>query len=78
MLDHLAIQCADVTASAAFYDAVLAALGGARVLDFGEVIGFGLNEMPDFWIGPRMSGSGFPTATTSKPSATSPSRRPGG
>jgi catechol 2,3-dioxygenase-like lactoylglutathione lyase family enzyme len=59
MLDHLAIQCADVTASAAFYDAVLAALGGARVLDFGEVIGFGLNEMPDFWIGPRMSGSGF-------------------
>lgn len=59
MLDHLAIQCADVTASAAFYDAVLAALGGARVLDFGEVIGFGLPERPDFWIGPRMSGSGF-------------------
>jgi catechol 2,3-dioxygenase-like lactoylglutathione lyase family enzyme len=59
MLDHLAIQCADVSASAAFYDAVLAALGGARVLDFGEVIGFGRPEMPDFWIGPRMSGSGF-------------------
>jgi catechol 2,3-dioxygenase-like lactoylglutathione lyase family enzyme len=59
MLDHLAIQCADVAASAAFYDAVLAPLGGARVLDFGEVIGFGQAGTPDFWIGPRMSGSGF-------------------
>ena len=29
MLDHLSIQCADVAASAAFYDAVLAPLGGA-------------------------------------------------
>jgi catechol 2,3-dioxygenase-like lactoylglutathione lyase family enzyme len=28
MLDHLSIQCADVAASATFYDAVLAALGG--------------------------------------------------
>jgi hypothetical protein len=30
MLDHLSIQCADVHASAAFYDATLSALG-ARV-----------------------------------------------
>ncbi|HZC63921.1 MAG TPA: hypothetical protein VE464_19950 [Streptosporangiaceae bacterium] len=37
MLDHIAIQCADVLASAAFYDAVLAPLGGGRVMDFGEV-----------------------------------------
>lgn len=27
MLDHLGIQCADMTASAAFYDAALAPLG---------------------------------------------------
>jgi len=40
MLDHLSIQCADVAASATFYDAVLAPLGGRRVMDFGEVIGF--------------------------------------
>ncbi len=39
MLDHLSIQCAHLPASAAFYDAVLGALGAARVLDFGEVIG---------------------------------------
>jgi catechol 2,3-dioxygenase-like lactoylglutathione lyase family enzyme len=31
VLDHLSIQCADLPASAAFYDAVLAPLGGARV-----------------------------------------------
>src|SRR3970040_2102963 len=59
MLDHLSIQCADVTASTAFYDAVLAPLGGGRVMDFGEVIGFGVAPKPDFWIGPRASGEGF-------------------
>jgi catechol 2,3-dioxygenase-like lactoylglutathione lyase family enzyme len=58
MLDHLSIQCADVPASAAFYDAVLAPIGGRRVLDFGEVVGFG-TDRPDFWIGPRRTGEGF-------------------
>src|SRR6266498_5099675 len=52
MLDHLSIQCDDVTANAAFYDAVLAPLGAARVMDFGEVVGFGLAGRPSFWIGP--------------------------
>jgi catechol 2,3-dioxygenase-like lactoylglutathione lyase family enzyme len=52
MLDHLSIQVADVAASAAFYDAVLPAVGGGRILDFGEVIGFGVGQKPDFWIGP--------------------------
>ena len=59
MLDHLAIQCADVTASATFYDAVLAPIGGNRVLEFGPVIGFGVPPMPDFWIGPHQTGEGF-------------------
>jgi catechol 2,3-dioxygenase-like lactoylglutathione lyase family enzyme len=59
MLDHLSIQCADVAASAAFYDTVLATLGGSRVMDFGEVIGFGVAGKPSFWIGPRTSGEGF-------------------
>ncbi len=53
MIDHVSIQCADVTASAAFYDAVLAPLGGTRVMDFGEVIGFGIAPRPVFWIGPQ-------------------------
>jgi len=59
VLDHLSIQCADPAASAAFYDAVLATLGGRRLLDFGQVIGFGIPPKPDFWIGPRTSGDGF-------------------
>lgn len=59
MLDHLSIQCADVAASAAFYDSVLAPLGGRRVMDFGEVIGFGTDGQPDFWIGPQATGGGF-------------------
>jgi catechol 2,3-dioxygenase-like lactoylglutathione lyase family enzyme len=59
MLDHLSIQCSDVAASARFYDAVLAPLGGARVMDFGTVIGYGHAPKPDFWIGPHDSGEGF-------------------
>jgi hypothetical protein len=59
MLDHLSIQCADVAASATFYDAVLPPLGGRRVMDFGEVIGFGMPPRPGFWIGPRTVGEGF-------------------
>ena len=59
MIDHLSIQCADVAASAAFYDAVLPVLGGARVMDFGEVIGYGVPPRPEFWIGPRATGEGF-------------------
>ena len=58
MLDHLSIQCADVPSSAAFYDTVLAPVGGKRVLDFGGVIGFG-TDLPDFWLGPRTTGEGF-------------------
>jgi catechol 2,3-dioxygenase-like lactoylglutathione lyase family enzyme len=59
MLDHLSIQCADVAASAVFYDAVLAPLGGKRVMEFEDVIGFGVPPKPDFWIGPRATGDGF-------------------
>lgn len=59
MLDHLSIQCADVAASAAFYDVVLAPLGGVRVMDFGDVVGYGVPPMPDFWISAWDSGEGF-------------------
>jgi catechol 2,3-dioxygenase-like lactoylglutathione lyase family enzyme len=59
MIDHLALQCTDVAASAAFYDAVLAAVGGRRVMDFGEVVGYGAGDAPDFWLGPHQTGEGF-------------------
>jgi catechol 2,3-dioxygenase-like lactoylglutathione lyase family enzyme len=59
MLDHVSVQCADVAASAGFYDAVLGPLGGARVMDFGTVVGFGTDGKPDFWLGPQQTGTGF-------------------
>jgi catechol 2,3-dioxygenase-like lactoylglutathione lyase family enzyme len=59
MLDHLSIQVSDPAASAAFYDAVLAPLGGVRVMEFGAVIGYGVPPFPDFWISPHDSGEGF-------------------
>lgn len=60
MLDHLSIQCADVENSASFYDVVLAPLGGVRIIEYdGPTIGFGVPPMPDFWLGPRLTGHGF-------------------
>jgi catechol 2,3-dioxygenase-like lactoylglutathione lyase family enzyme len=59
MIDHVSIQCADPAASAAFYDVVLAPLGGRRIMEFGAVIGYGVPPMPDFWIGPHETGEGF-------------------
>jgi catechol 2,3-dioxygenase-like lactoylglutathione lyase family enzyme len=55
VLDHLSIQCANVDASAAFYDAVLAPLGGGRKMQFGNVIGYGVDR-PHFWLGPLTTG----------------------
>jgi catechol 2,3-dioxygenase-like lactoylglutathione lyase family enzyme len=59
MLDHVSIQCGDVPTSGAFYDAVLATIGGQRIMELGEVIGYGVPPMPDFWLGPRRTGEGF-------------------
>lgn len=59
MLDHISIQCKDLAASAAFYDAVLATLGAKRVMEFGPVVGYGVPPRPAFWIGPRETGEGF-------------------
>jgi len=56
MLDHLSIQCDDYAASAAFYDAVLAPLGGTRIMDFGTYAGYGTNAKPSFWISGHVSG----------------------
>src|SRR5215212_3841101 len=47
MLDHVGIQCADLAASGAFYDAVLAPLGASRLMDFGVAIGYGVPPKPD-------------------------------
>jgi catechol 2,3-dioxygenase-like lactoylglutathione lyase family enzyme len=59
VLDHLAIQCSDLSASAAFYDAVLPSIGGARIMEFDPEIGYGVPPMPCFWLGPHRTGEGF-------------------
>ena len=41
MLDHISLPVADLQASAAFYDAALAALGYVRVWSFEDAIGYG-------------------------------------
>ena len=51
MIDHLGINCADLEAAKAFYDAVLAPLGFTRQMDFGVAVGYGTADKPDFWIG---------------------------
>ena len=56
MLDHLSIQCDDYSASAAFYDAVLAPLGGTRIMDFATYAGYGTRGKPSFWISVRATG----------------------
>jgi catechol 2,3-dioxygenase-like lactoylglutathione lyase family enzyme len=55
MIDHLSIQCQDLATSAAFYDAVLATLGGRRVIDRGNPIGYGV-AFPTFWLGTLETG----------------------
>ena len=59
MLDHVSFQCADLAASAAFYDRVLAPLGGRRVMDSPFGVGYGVPPKPDFWISVFNSGEGF-------------------
>jgi len=63
LLSHVAIQCADIEASAKFYDAVLAPLGGGRIVDHApEVIGYGKKlpvPIPQLWLGPQQTGEGF-------------------
>jgi catechol 2,3-dioxygenase-like lactoylglutathione lyase family enzyme len=56
VLDHLSIQCADVDASGRFYDAALATLGAGRIMEFGDVIGYGVRGKPSFWLGPLSTG----------------------
>ena len=58
MIDHVGMQCRDLEASKAFYDQVLATLGGKRIMDFGQAVGYG-TDFPDFWVGRQRTGDGF-------------------
>jgi len=58
VIDHVSLQCHDLATSASFYDAVLAPLGGRRIMEVDDRIGFGV-DFPTFWIGRHLTGKGF-------------------
>ncbi|MEQ8397013.1 VOC family protein [Thalassobaculum sp.] len=52
MIDHVSIAVRDLTASAAFYDRVLAPLGLVRMVERERTVGFG-KRYPEFWLNLR-------------------------
>jgi catechol 2,3-dioxygenase-like lactoylglutathione lyase family enzyme len=52
MLDHVSLPVADLERAAAFYDAVLATLGMARVKELPDAVGYASPEQPAaaFWL----------------------------
>lgn len=52
MIDHVSVAVADLGRSAAFYEAVLAPLGLAKLVTRERTIGFG-KAYPEFWINLR-------------------------
>jgi catechol 2,3-dioxygenase-like lactoylglutathione lyase family enzyme len=56
VIDHVALEVADLARAARFYDAVMHALGGRRIVDSAEGIGYG-RDRPELWIMPRPAGA---------------------
>ena len=52
MIDHVSIGVRDLAASAAFYDAVLGAIGLDRLVTRDGTVGWG-KKYPEFWINLR-------------------------
>lgn len=57
MIDHISLPVADIERAKAFYDAVLAAVGYRRMMDYGQAAGYG-DGHPHFWIGVPAEGEG--------------------
>ncbi|WP_012180488.1 VOC family protein [Salinispora arenicola] len=51
VLNHIGVHVRHFDASRVFYDAVLATLGGRRLLESPTQVGYGTNT-PDFWLYP--------------------------
>jgi catechol 2,3-dioxygenase-like lactoylglutathione lyase family enzyme len=52
VLDHIALEVADLARAARFYDALMHPLGGRRIVDSPDGIGYG-RDRPELWIMPR-------------------------
>jgi len=62
VIDHVSVAVADLARSAAFYEAVLAPLGLAKLVTRERTVGFG-KSYPEFWINLREGLSPQPNAT---------------
>jgi catechol 2,3-dioxygenase-like lactoylglutathione lyase family enzyme len=52
VLDHVALEVDDLSRAARFYDALMHPLGGRRIVDSPDGIGYG-RDRPELWIMPR-------------------------
>jgi catechol 2,3-dioxygenase-like lactoylglutathione lyase family enzyme len=52
MIDHVSVAVRDLASAARFYEAVLAALGFAKLEERAAIVGFG-KRYPEFWINHR-------------------------
>jgi catechol 2,3-dioxygenase-like lactoylglutathione lyase family enzyme len=50
MFDHIALRAGDIGSATRFYDAVLTALGHARCYTHADMIGYGRDDQPVFWL----------------------------
>jgi catechol 2,3-dioxygenase-like lactoylglutathione lyase family enzyme len=67
VLDHVALEVADLARAARFYDALMHPLGGRRIVDSPDGIGYG-RDRPELWIMPRRaSASTHPDGPTPPP-----------
>jgi catechol 2,3-dioxygenase-like lactoylglutathione lyase family enzyme len=64
VLDHVALEVADLARAARFYDALMHPLGGRRIVDSPDGIGYG-RDRPELWIMPRRD----PVVASRDPSA---------
>jgi len=71
MLDHIGVAVANYEQSKRFYQAALAPLGYALVMEFGgDAAGLGVGGRPDFWISQGASGAPAHIAFTARDRAT--------
>ena len=59
MIDHVALEVRDLATAARFYDAVMHALGGRRIVDSPDGIGYG-RDRPELWLMPSRDGARAP------------------
>ena len=76
MLDHVALEVSDLARAARFYDALMHPLGGRRIVDSPDGIGYG-RDRPELWIMPRSANgahgtNGAPPASMNSESVRKP------